>query len=259
MKIISWNLLHRSGATLDQVKTLIAEHHPDLLLMQEATGAMDPLPDQIGGQYVRNVLPGCAHGLAAWSPVSRRYSLETMTLPPGMVVKRICQIIEFEDFSVANVHLSHGQVLNRRQLRRICQILPSHAAILGDCNLLGPALLPGFLDVGPRDFTHVAGAVLPLRLDRCFVRGLRCENAQTLDRGDSDHRPIVVSLSVPVKKATAAGNDPAVIEAPSDHVVMPRLRHWRCPLEPQQATSPFQENLRSPGLRPNWSALCFSR
>ena len=49
-----------------------------------------------------------------------------------------------EEFAVANVHLSHGQVLNRRQLRVIAQVLPPRAAVLGDYNLLGPALLPGF-------------------------------------------------------------------------------------------------------------------
>jgi endonuclease/exonuclease/phosphatase (EEP) superfamily protein YafD len=201
MKIISWNLLHRSGATLDQVKRLIARHRPDLLLMQEATDSIDSLPVEFGGHYVRNVLPGRAHGLAAWSPGRLRHAPSTLTLQSGVIVKRICQIIELEDFAVVNVHLSHGQLLNRRQLRRIFRILPARAAILGDCNLLGPSLLPGFHDVGPRQPTHAAGAILPVRLDRCFVRGLRCDSAEALSRGTSDHRPIVVQLFVPVSSS----------------------------------------------------------
>jgi endonuclease/exonuclease/phosphatase family metal-dependent hydrolase len=199
MKIISWNLLHRRGATLDQVKRLIAHHQPDLLLMQEATDLIDVLPSEIGGQYVRDVLPGRAHGLAAWSPGRLRFSPSVVTLQPGVIVKRICQIIDLKDFAVANVHLSHGQLLNRRQLRCIAAILPARAAILGDCNLLGPPFLPGFRDVGPRQPTHAAGAILPVRLDRCFVRGLRCERPETLGRGTSDHRPIAVQLSIPAQ------------------------------------------------------------
>ena len=96
---------------------------------------------------------------------------------------------------MANVHLSHGQILNRRQLRRIAKILPFRAALVGDYNLIGPALLPGFRDVGPREPTHVAGDVVPLRIDRCLIRGMACLEARALLREASDHRPIVVRLN----------------------------------------------------------------
>ena len=65
---------------------------------------------------------------------------------------------------------------------------------MGDFNLVGPALLPGFRDVGPREPTHVAGEMFPLRIDRCLVRGLICTGAEALSRQASDHRPIVVRL-----------------------------------------------------------------
>jgi hypothetical protein len=68
VKIISWNLLHSIGATLEEVVYLVEREHPDLFLMQEATAAMDHLPARIGGHYARNPLPGRLHGLAAWSP-----------------------------------------------------------------------------------------------------------------------------------------------------------------------------------------------
>ena len=37
--------------------------------------------------------------------------------------------------------------------------------------------------------------VLPLRLDRCVVRGLHCSDATVLPRGLSDHRPIMMRLA----------------------------------------------------------------
>ena len=54
---------------------------------------------------------------------------------------------------------------------RIAGVLPPRAAILGDFNLVGPTFLPGFRDVGPREPTHIAGDMMPLRIDRCVVRG----------------------------------------------------------------------------------------
>jgi endonuclease/exonuclease/phosphatase family metal-dependent hydrolase len=109
---------------------------------------------------------------------------------------RICQIVEFDQITIANVHLSHGQILNRRQLRRIAKVLPYRAAVVGDYNLIGPALLPGFRDVGPREPTHVAGDMVPLRIDRCLIRGVACLETRALLREASDHRPIVVRLNV---------------------------------------------------------------
>ena len=196
LKIISWNLLHSVGAGVDDVARLVFDERPDLLLMQETTAAIDRLPARVGGFYARTPLPGRHHGLAAWSPVTFSVPPEARLLRRGLIVRRVCQIIEFEQFSVANVHLSHGQMLNRRQLRQIAHMLPHSAAILGDCNLVGPSLLPGFRDVGPRRWTHAAGSLIPVRLDRCFVRGLESCGTRLLPRGLSDHHPIVVYLAV---------------------------------------------------------------
>lgn len=194
MRIISWNLLHRAGATLDEIERLVQQEAPDLLLMQEATRDIDALPSRVGGYYARNPLPGRRHGLAAWSPRPFLQAPTAITLQPGLLVRRVCQIIELQDFAVANVHLSHGQLLNRRQLDRIFKVLPTKAAVLGDCNLVGPVLHFGFHDVGPRKPTHSAGGLLRLRLDRCFIRDLECREARVLAKGTSDHHPIMVHL-----------------------------------------------------------------
>ena len=196
LKIISWNLLRLVGASLADVARLIETEQPDLMLMQEATDVMDGLPGRIGGYYARAPLPGRIHGLAMWSPIPFHTPPATVALPSGTLVHRVCQIVDLGELSIANVHLSHGQVLNRRQLRSIAQSLPACAAVLGDYNLLGPALLPGFRDVGPRHHTHVMVDLWPLRIDRCLVRGLRCLETATLPRHTSDHRPILVRLAL---------------------------------------------------------------
>ncbi len=195
MRIVSWNLWHTSGAKLDDVCALIAQTEPDLLVMQEAEAAIDGLPQRLGGSYARLPLPGRHHGLAAWSPGEFTTRAGGLALPRGLVVQRCSQIIEFAGLTIANVHLSHGQVLNRRQLWRIAGALPDRAAILGDCNMVGAALLPGFDDVGARIATHRMGGVVPLRLDRCFLRGVVCTDARVLDFGASDHRPMLIEVA----------------------------------------------------------------
>ena len=196
IKLISWNLLRLTGASLDDVVRLIRREQPGLLLMQEVTQEMDGLTAQVGGQYYRNLMPGRIHGLAVWSPTAFTGAPVVLPLQSGAMFDRICQIVDLGSISVANVHLSHGQILNRRQLRRISKVLPPRAAVVGDYNLIGPALLPGFHDVGPREPTHVAGDVMPLRIDRCLIRGVTCLGARALLREASDHRPIVVNLKV---------------------------------------------------------------
>nr|WP_294527940.1 endonuclease/exonuclease/phosphatase family protein [uncultured Rhodopila sp.] len=196
IKVISWNLLRLTGASLDDVVRLIRREHPDLLLMQEVTRDMDGLTHAVGGQYQRDLLPGRVHGLGVWSPMPLPSWPLVLPLQSGAMFNRVCQIIDLGSITIANVHLSHGQILNRRQLRRIATVLPYRAAVLGDYNLIGPALLPGFRDVGPREHTHIAGDMVPLRIDRCLIRGVACLEAKALLRETSDHRPIVVSLNV---------------------------------------------------------------
>ena len=195
LKIVSWNLLRTVGASLDDVEALIARETPDLMLMQEATSRFNELTGRIGGHYAWAPLPGRIHGLAMWSPKPWRAVPSVRPLPPGSLIQRVCQIVEIGDFGIANVHLSHGQRLNRRQLRAIALHLPERAAVLGDFNLVGPCLIRGFRDVGPRRPTHMMGEIVPVRLDRCLVRGLACEEARVLPRTTSDHRPIAVRLA----------------------------------------------------------------
>jgi len=208
VKVISWNLLRLIGAAVEDVAALIERERPDLLLMQEATRDIEILSALAGGYVCRTPLPARIHGLAMWSP---RLLASPCSLPlptsalPGRVPPRIAQIVEHDGVTFANLHLSHGQFLNRWQLMHVASAIEGPAAIIGDFNAVGPTFFPGFRDVGPREHTHRSANVVPFRLDRCLVRGLDCTASNTLDRGPSDHRPIVLDLT-PAVGETARPN-----------------------------------------------------
>ena len=188
-RILSWNLLRQVGAGVDDVAALVAANRPDLVLLQEATAEIDALPARIGGYYSRQPLPRRLHGLAAWSPLPHAKT-------KGAGYPRVAQLLRFDGAEIANVHLSHGQLMLRRQLEQIADAVNGHSAVIGDFNAVGNTELSGFLDVGPRQPTHFAKGILPFRLDRCLVRGLACVGAKALRRGPSDHRPILIELAL---------------------------------------------------------------
>ncbi|MBM3650575.1 MAG: endonuclease/exonuclease/phosphatase family protein [Alphaproteobacteria bacterium] len=200
MKVISWNLLRLTGAAVEDVAALARREKPDLFLMQEATRPMAALPELLGGHFHRLSWLGRIHGLAVWSP--HRFAVpKALPLPasrlPGRLPRRRAQILQLGEITFANVHLSHGQLLNRRQLERVASALRGKpAAIIGDYNMVGRVALPGFSDVGPRVPTHFASNVVPFRLDRCLVHGLDCRVASALAFGPSDHRPIRLELAL---------------------------------------------------------------
>ncbi|MBM3522524.1 MAG: endonuclease/exonuclease/phosphatase family protein [Alphaproteobacteria bacterium] len=193
LRVLSWNLLRRVGATCEDVARLIEAQGVDVALLQEATAEIEALPSLVGGAFVRHALPGRIHGPAIWARHGmarpRRVPLESRT------VRRHALVAEIAGTSFACVHLSHGQLMCRRQAREASEALATVAAVVaGDFNMVGPLRLPGFREVGPREPTHYANGLVPVRIDRCFVRGLVGRHARALDRGRSDHRPIVLDL-----------------------------------------------------------------
>ncbi len=197
LRIVSWNLLRRVGARAEDVANLIRIQHPELLLLQEATEDMTVLPSLVGGHFFHYPMQGRIHGLAAWTP-NNIPAPAILRLPvsalPGRVPPRVAQLVHLHGISFANVHLSHGQFLNRWQLRKLSGALEGPAAIIGDFNSVGAIILPGFKDVGPRQRTHRMSNIIALRLDRCMARNVRCISAAVLEKGASDHRPIVLDL-----------------------------------------------------------------
>jgi endonuclease/exonuclease/phosphatase family metal-dependent hydrolase len=153
------------------------------------------------------------YGLAAWSPHPFPPSM-ALRLPysilPGRVPPRLAQIISFGGITIVNVHLSHGQFLNRFQLRHIMERVQGPSAIIGDFNAVGPVGFQGFSDIGPRMRTHRAGNIIALRLDRCIARGLVCSASEVLDKGPSDHHPMVLDMAV----------DPIFLSSPMENIVL---------------------------------------
>jgi endonuclease/exonuclease/phosphatase (EEP) superfamily protein YafD len=199
LRVVSWNLLRRIGAGVEDVARLVKAYNPDLLFLQEATEEVTALPSLVGGHFFRHPMDRRIYGLAAWSPHAFPPTT-ALRLPasvlPGRVPPRHAQMVRFAGISFANVHLSHGQFLNRWQLLHIASALDGPAAIIGDFNAVGPTVLAGFRDIGPRRRTHRASNIVNLRLDRCLARDIRLAGATVLDRGASDHHPIVLDLAV---------------------------------------------------------------
>lgn len=206
LRVVSWNLLRRIGAEAEDVAKLVKAYRPDLLLLQEATEEISTLPSLVGGHFFRHPMQKRIYGLAAWSPhpfpLTSALRLPASVLP-GRVPPRITQIVRFQGISFANVHLSHGQFLNRFQLHHIANALEGPAVIMGDFNAVGPIKVPGFRDVGPRQRTHKASNIVSLRLDRCLTREVNCVSARVLDKGPSDHHPILMELSVSALVSTS--------------------------------------------------------
>lgn len=193
LKVISWNLWHRGGALLDDLAALIEAERPDLLFMQEAKQMLRELDRMVGGHVHWQPMQRRVYGLAVWSPHELQ-DLRSVPLPispfPLRVPPRLAQVVTLDGTTFANVHLSHGQVLNRRQLTTVAHATAGRTVIIGDCNAVGHIWLQDFDEVGPRAATHK----LRTRLDRCLVRHVACLQARVLDRGPSDHHPIEVLL-----------------------------------------------------------------
>jgi endonuclease/exonuclease/phosphatase family metal-dependent hydrolase len=192
LRILSWNVLRKVGAGPEDVVALIDRYRPDLVLLQEADRTMERLPALAGGSFARDAFPGRIHGPAIWSPTDiRRPHLVRLR---GGHTRRHAQVVELSDATIVNVHLGHGQLTCRRQLREAASAIAGAGAVIGDFNMIGPAVLPGFSDVGPREPTHIASDMLPVRIDRCFARGMACRSARALSAGRSDHRPMLLEL-----------------------------------------------------------------
>lgn len=199
LRVISWNLLRLVGARVTDVASLIEHYRPDVLLMQEATEELAGLTAIAGGHFFREPLHGRIYGLAVWSrePLAPPHALSLpVSVMPGRVPPRLAQILRVGDITLANVHLSHGQFLNRWQLLQVARSLEGPAAIIGDYNAVGPIMLDGFRDIGPDQPTHMAGNIVSFRLDRCMARGLRSIRGEVLERGPSDHHPIMLDLDI---------------------------------------------------------------
>jgi endonuclease/exonuclease/phosphatase (EEP) superfamily protein YafD len=197
LKIVSWNVLRLTGATLQDIAALVGQEQPDILLLQEASAQSVDLPGLIGGVVAFRAFVGGADGLAVWSPTALP-PIEYLTLehnPAQPHKRRRCaMILRFPTYTLANIHLAHNQRLLRRQFASVATVCAPRAIIIGDFNAVGSLTRSGWQDCGPRAITHMARGVLPFRLDRCMVRDWEPRSARALPKGRSDHKPIVVEV-----------------------------------------------------------------
>jgi hypothetical protein len=104
LRVVSWNLLRRVGANVEDVARLVKSHHPDLLLLQECTEDIVSLPSLVGGNFFRQPMQSRIYGLAAWSPHALPQST-AIRLPysilPGQVPPRLAQIIAVRGMTIA--------------------------------------------------------------------------------------------------------------------------------------------------------------
>src|ERR1700760_1495296 len=98
LRVVSWNLLRRTGARMEDVARLVKSTHPDLLLLQECTEDIAALPSLVGGHFFRHPMQARIYGLAAWSPPPSPQP-SAIRLPasilPGRVPPRLAQLIRF--------------------------------------------------------------------------------------------------------------------------------------------------------------------
>ena len=87
-RVISWNLLRRVGARVEDVAGLVRSHRPDLLLLQEATEDIESLPELVGGHFHRHGMAKRIYGLAAWSPEPFDPTL-ALRLPASVIPGRV--------------------------------------------------------------------------------------------------------------------------------------------------------------------------
>ncbi|MFA5607875.1 MAG: endonuclease/exonuclease/phosphatase family protein [Leucobacter sp.] len=221
MRIISYNL--RKGRAVSELHSLAEQHEADVLCLQEAEALT--LPAQLGHMNLVHATERNRLGLAMYVRDERfrirsahtfqlKKSLHDIILSPAherLLGARIHDHETGNDLVVASFHAAPLTALNSLRRHQI------HAA-LGELRQLGPGLpalmvgdfnYPVFknrLDTEMRD----SGYELSLSDKRTYTRykmfrghfdfatssGLDIRSVRTLDRGISDHLPILVSAGV---------------------------------------------------------------
>ncbi len=236
LRLASWNIhkgiggidrLYRPERIIEQLRAIDA----DVCLLQEVDeGArrsrldrqVDLIGDALGmewrafepnhhlnvGRYGNAILSRlpfrAAHNLSLTLPLHKRRSALHVRIP--------CAGLK-QGLWVFNCHLGLAEAERRQQLRRVLRFLDEHhgsdehVVLAGDLNDVWQRLGPSVLQ--PAGFRSTLRAPLtfpafqPVRpLDRIFVRGdigiVSCERVEgVLARTASDHRPLVVELSLP--------------------------------------------------------------
>ena len=229
MKVISYNL--RKNRAVTELGDLAGAHDVDVLCLQEAEAVT--LPSRLGHMSLVHATERNRLGLAMYVRSDRfdaraartfqlKKSLHDRLLAPAherLLGARLHDLETSRDFVVASFHAAPLTALNSLRRHQI------HAA-LGELRDLGPGLpalmvgdynypvFKGRLDLEMRDH----GYELSLSDKRTYTRykmfrghfdfatssGLDIRSVRTLDRGTSDHLPILVSAALGERIAVPA-------------------------------------------------------
>ena len=204
LRVVSWNLLRRVGACVEDIARLVKSHHPDLLFLQEATEEVTALPGLVGGHFFRHAMDRRIYGLAAWSPHPFPQTT-ALRLPasvlPGRVPPRHAQLVQFRRHQLC-------------QCASVARPIPQSLAVAAYRQRAGGSrrhyrrfqrrrdrpCCPAFAISG-RAAAPIAPPISSIcRLDRCLARDIARHGVQVLERGASDHHPIVLDLALTARQ-----------------------------------------------------------
>ncbi|REJ08074.1 endonuclease/exonuclease/phosphatase family protein [Microbacterium bovistercoris] len=225
MRIISYNL--RKHAAAHELETLVAEHTPDLLCLQEAD--VEALPENIVGMVLAHGTAGNRLGIAVFyrpdmyratdvRTIGLKKSLHDRIARPAherVVAVRLHDIDDGYEFIAASFHAAPLTALNslrRQQIRAALAELDQMGhglpvIMAGDYNYpvfkenLGATIREhGYMLTLSDEHTYTRYRVFRGHYDFATSVGFRVDTVHTLPQGVSDHRPILITAT----RATAS-------------------------------------------------------
>jgi len=220
MRLISYNLRKHRAAT--ELVTLVGEHDPDILCLQECDTTA--LPDVIGGLSLAQGTSGNRLGLAMYlrdnqyrveqtRTIGLKKSLHDRVLRPAherVLGARLRNIDTGHGLIVASFHAAPLTALNslrRNQIRAGLDALQELGAdlpvlMVGDYNYpvfkesLGQTVREhGYRLTLSDDRTYTRYRVFRGHYDFATSSGFDISHIKTLPQGTSDHRPILVTAA----------------------------------------------------------------
>ncbi|WEK62295.1 MAG: endonuclease/exonuclease/phosphatase family protein [Candidatus Microbacterium colombiense] len=220
MKVISYNLRKHRAAT--ELVTLVGEHAPDILCLQECD--VQGLPERIGDLVLADATQGNRLGLALYyrsntfhlqqiRTIELKKSLHDRMLKPAherVLGARLRDIDNGRELIVASFHAAPLTALNSLRRHQIRAALTALAELgeglpqlmVGDYNYpvfkenLGQAVRNhGYALTLSDDHTYTRYRVFRGHYDFATSVGFDIETITTLPQGSSDHRPILVTVS----------------------------------------------------------------
>lgn len=205
LAVMTWNTAHGHESSLDRIAAVVRDVDPDLVLLQE-THADEA--ERIASEIDMVARPGTMSKSALFSSAGARL-VRSRELAPDRWGRSI-DVYRDRGIAIANTHLAVDDGVRRGQMSVVVDTLRESAVTLlaGDLNA-GPEseTLAALEDAG---WTNISGTepTFPEREERLDYilasRDVAVRSARVIDTGASDHRPVVVRLSLTSPARAAA-------------------------------------------------------